>query len=82
MIRLPSKTLRDQSPRAEDDHGISRGEPWLFERVYAPLAAGLLTLIKADAKLECQRRTRLDHLYQHVIDDLDSLVRAVGLKAA
>ena len=54
----------------------------LFERVYAPLTAGLLSPIKADAKLECQRRTQLDRLYQRVIDDLDTLVRAVGLKAA
>ena len=54
----------------------------LFERVYAPLTAGLLSPIKADARLESQRRSQLDRLYQHVIDDLDTLVRAVGLKAA
>jgi hypothetical protein len=54
----------------------------LFERVYAPLTAGLLSAIKADAKLEAKRRTQLDRLYQRVIDDLDTLVRAVGLKAA
>jgi hypothetical protein len=54
----------------------------LFERVYAPLTAGLLSPIKADAKLESQRRSQLDRLYQRVIDDLDTLVRAVGLKAA
>jgi hypothetical protein len=54
----------------------------LFERVYAPLTAGLLRPIKADARLESQRRSQLDRLYQRVIDDLDTLVRAVGLKAA
>jgi hypothetical protein len=54
----------------------------LFERVYAPLTAGLLSPIEADAKLESQRRSQLDHLYQRVLDDLDTLVRAVGLKAA
>src|SRR5712691_2983771 len=54
----------------------------LFERVYAPLTAGLLSPIKADARLESQRRSQLDRLYQRVIDDLDILVRAVGLKAA
>src|SRR6266704_1139642 len=54
----------------------------LFERVYAPLAAGLLSPIKADKRLESQRRSQLDRLYQRVIDDLDTLVRAVGLKAA
>jgi len=54
----------------------------LFERVYAPLTAGLLSPIKADALLEVKRRTQLDRLYQRVIDDLDTLVRAVGLNAA
>src|SRR5258706_3428537 len=54
----------------------------LFERVYAPLTAGLLSPIKADARLEPQRRSQLDRLYQRVIDDLDTLVLAIGLKAA
>jgi hypothetical protein len=54
----------------------------LFERVYAPLTAGLLSPIKADVRLDSQRRSQLDRLYQRVIDDLDTLVRAVGLKAA
>ena len=54
----------------------------LFERVYAPLTAGLLSPFKADVRLESQRRSQLDRLYQRVIDDLDTLVRAVGLKAA
>jgi hypothetical protein len=54
----------------------------LFERVYAPLTAGLLSPVKADARLQTQRRSQLDRLYQRVVDDLDTLVRAVGLKAA
>ena len=54
----------------------------LFERVYAPLTAGLLSPFKADKRLESQRRSQLDRLYQRVIDDLDTLVQAVGLKAA
>jgi hypothetical protein len=54
----------------------------LFERIYAPLTAGLLSPIKADAKLEARKRSQLDRLYQRVVDDLDALVRAVGLKAA
>jgi len=33
-------------------------------------------------RLESQGRPQLDRLYQRVIDDLDTLVRAVGLKAA
>ena len=54
----------------------------LFERIYAPLTAGLLSPIKADVRLQTQRRSQLDRLYQRVVDDLDTLVRAVGLKAA
>ena len=54
----------------------------LFERVYAPLTAGLLSPIKADAGLHSQRRSQLDRLYQRVVDDLDKLIQAVGLKAA
>jgi hypothetical protein len=54
----------------------------LFERVYAPLTAGLLSPVMADTGLASQKRSQLDRLYQRVIDDLDSLVRAVGLKAA
>ena len=54
----------------------------LFERVYAPLTAGLLSPIKADAGLHSQHRSQLDRLYQRVVDDLDKLIQAVGLKAA
>jgi hypothetical protein len=54
----------------------------LFERIYAPLAAGLLNPVKGDAGLPPQKRSQLDRLYQRVVDDLDELVRAVGLKAA
>jgi hypothetical protein len=54
----------------------------LFERIYAPLTAGLLSPITGDARLRHQRRSQLDRLYQRVVDDLDNLVRALGLKAA
>ena len=54
----------------------------LFERIYAPLTSGLLNPIKGDARLPPRKRSQLDRLYQRVVDDLDELVRAVGLKAA
>jgi hypothetical protein len=54
----------------------------LFERIYAPLTAGLLSPVRADAKLPSQRQSQLDRLYQRVADDLEALIRAVGLKAA
>jgi hypothetical protein len=54
----------------------------LFERIYAPLTAGLLKPFAGDSKLQPQRRSQLDRLYQCVVDDLNNLMVAVGLKAA
>ena len=54
----------------------------LFQRIYAPLTAGLLQPLSADSKLQQQKRSQLDRLYQRVVDDLDKLLDAVGLKAA
>jgi hypothetical protein len=54
----------------------------LFERIYSPLAAGLLQPYRADSKLQHHKRTQLDRLYQRIVDDLDELLGAVGLKAA
>jgi len=54
----------------------------LFERIYAPLTAGLLQPFSGDAKLPQQKRCQLDRLYQRVSDDLDKIMDAVGLKAA
>ena len=54
----------------------------LFERVYAPLTAGLLSPFKADARLQNHRRSQLDRLYQRVVDGLDNLLRALGLEPA
>jgi hypothetical protein len=54
----------------------------LFERVCGPLTAALLSPVAADARIPDQKRSQLDRLYHRVIDDLDALVQAVGLKAA
>ncbi len=54
----------------------------LFERVYAPLTAGLLRPVAADAALADEKRHRLDRLYQRIVTDLDALWRAVGLRSA
>jgi len=54
----------------------------LFERIYAPLTAGLLQPFGGDSKLQQEKRSRLDRLYQRVVDDLNELMLAVGLKAA
>jgi hypothetical protein len=54
----------------------------LFERIYAPLTAGLLAPFRGDRGLAEEKRCALDRLYQRVSDDLDALFRAVGLKVA
>ena len=54
----------------------------LFERIYAPLTAGLLRPVLTDAHLPPQRLSQLDRLYHRVTEALDRLVHAVGLKAA
>ena len=54
----------------------------LFERIYAPLTAGLLQPFAGDSHLHQQKRHQLDRLYQRVVDDLDTLLTAVGLKVA
>jgi len=54
----------------------------LFERIYAPLAAGILRPMKGDARLHPHKQSQLDRLYQRVVDDLNQLIRAVGLKIA
>jgi len=54
----------------------------LFERVYAPLTAGLLAPFPSDRILAEEKRCQLDRLYQHISDSLDALLREVGLKIA
>ncbi len=54
----------------------------LFERIYAPLTAGLLRPFGADTKLQDGRRSQLDRLYVRVVSSLEELLQAVGLKAA
>jgi hypothetical protein len=88
LSKLRAKGLIAKAPRSRRyqllPHGYSICLIFLklFERVYAPLTAGLLAPLAADPRLEPNKRSQLDRLYQRVTDDLDSLVRAVGLKAA
>jgi len=54
----------------------------LFERIYAPLTAGLLKPFSSDRNLAEDKRCQLDRLYQRLTDDLDALLSAVGLNTA
>jgi hypothetical protein len=54
----------------------------LFEKIYAPLTAGLLKPFPGDARLPRDKITQLDKLYLAVTQALDNLLQGVGLKAA
>ena len=88
LSKLRAKGLVEKLPRSRRYRLPAEGYSLcliflkLVDRIYAPLTAGLLSPFKADKRLESQRRSQLDRLYQRVIDDLDTLVQAVGLKAA
>jgi hypothetical protein len=54
----------------------------LFEKIYAPLTAGILCPFAGDRRLPPERASRLDRLYGAVVAALDTLVEEVGLKVA
>ena len=53
-----------------------------FDKIYAPLTAGLLHPYSADRTMTLDRQNQLDKLYQSVAAALDELIAAVGLKLA
>ena len=54
----------------------------LFEKIYAPLCSAVLKPFKPDAQLHNTRTSLLDRLYRTVVNALDLLVVAVGIKVA
>jgi hypothetical protein len=88
LSKLRAKGLVERLPHSRRYRLLSQGYRIcvlflkLFERVYAPLTAGLLRPVTADARLAENKRHQLDRLYQRVLDDLDALFNAVGLKTA
>jgi hypothetical protein len=54
----------------------------LAQKVYAPLATGILDRYEEDAKLDPAKLTKLDQAYSAVLTALDNLVQEIGLKAA
>ena len=88
LSQLRAKGLVERVPRSRryrlfrDGYSICLVFLKLFERIYAPLTAGLLRPFWGDTKLQHQKRSQLDRLYQRVVDDLNKLMDAVGLKAA
>ena len=54
----------------------------LYQKIYAPLTAGILQPFVADESIPKEKISDLDRRYTAVIQALDDLVEAVGLKAA
>src|SRR6266700_895663 len=85
LSKLRAKGLVEKVPRSRRYRLLRTGYSIclvflkLFERIYAPLTAGLLSPVLGDGKLQQQKRSQLDRLYQRVVDDLDKLMDAVGL---
>jgi hypothetical protein len=88
LSKLRAKKLVERVPKTRRYRLIGKGYAIcvvflkLFEKIYAPLTAGLLKPFPGDRKLADEKRTQLDRLYQSVTDDLDQLLEAVGIKIA
>jgi hypothetical protein len=88
LSKLRAKGLVEKIPRSRRYRLVAKGYAVcllflkLFERIYAPLTAGLLKPFPGDRKLPDEKRCALDRLYQRIVDDLDALLHAVGLKTA
>ena len=88
LSKLRAKGLVEKIPRSrryrllQDGYRLSLVFLKLFEKLYAPLAAGLLDPVSGDAVLPNERISNLDRLYLAVSTALDKLLEAVGLEAA
>ena len=88
LSKLRAKGLVERIPHSRRYQLVGKGYAIcvaflkLFERIYAPLTAGLLAPFRGDRLLPDDRRCALDRLYQRICDDLDALLKAVGLKVA
>jgi hypothetical protein len=88
LSKLRAKGLVERIPKSRRYRLVGKGYSIcvaflkLFEKIYAPLTAGLLTPFRGDRLLAQEKRCELDRLYQRVCDDLESLVQAVGLRIA
>jgi hypothetical protein len=88
LSKLRAKGLVEKLPRSRRYRLLPEGYRIclvflkLFERIYAPLTAGLMHPFTGDSRLQHARRSQLDTLYQQVVNALDRLLSGVGLKVA
>jgi hypothetical protein len=85
LSKLRAKGLVEKLPRSRryrlpaEGYSVCLIFLKLFDRVYAPLTAGLLQPVPGDAALPRQKSSPLDRIYRRLSDDLDHLLRALGL---
>ena len=88
LSKLRAKGLVERVPKSRRYRLVGKGYAIcvaflkLFEKIYAPLTAGLLAPFRGDRVLAQEKRCELDRLYQRICDDLDALLRSVGLRVA
>jgi hypothetical protein len=88
LSKLRAKGLVEKLPRSRRYRLPAKGYSVcliflkLFDRLCAPLAAGLLNPVPSDADFPRQKHARLDHLYQRLSTALDQLIRAIGLASS
>ena len=88
LWKLRAKELIEKLPRSRRYRLLPNGYRIclvflkLFDKVYAPLTAGLLHPYRGDKAIAKDRLQQLDKLYQSVTAALDQLVAALGLKVA
>ena len=88
LSKLRAKGLLEKLPHSRRYRLIGKGYSIcvvflkLFERIYAPLTAGILKPFSGDRQLAEAKRCELDRLYQRISNDLDALLGALGLKTA
>jgi hypothetical protein len=85
LSKLRAKGLVEKLPRSRRCRLPAKGYSVcliflkLFDRLCAPLTAGLLDPVPGDAALPRPKRSRLDRLYQRLSLALDQLIRLIGL---
>lgn len=88
LSKLRAKELVEKIPRSRryqftgPGYRLSLVYLKLFEKLYAPLTAGLIHPCSNDQLLPLQRTTALDQLYLAVKQALDNLVHEIGLEVA
>jgi hypothetical protein len=88
LSKLRAKGLVDKMPHSHRYRLLPEGYRLcvvylkLFEKIYAPLTAGMLKPFPADAQLPRDKIAHMDKLYLAVTQALNNLLEGVGLKAA